>query len=148
MDHVAIMNPRWKLLPKILSGEKRIESRWYVRKCDPWDNISGGDRVYFKDAGKPVSLVAEVEKVLQISDLSLERVTEILHEYGRLTGLGLEEIPRYIKEFGDKKYCLLIFLRNPQTIPPFDINKAGYGMGSAWLVVDDINKIRRENVHS
>lgn len=39
MDHLAIMNPKRKLIPKILSGEKKIESRWYMMRVAPWDKI-------------------------------------------------------------------------------------------------------------
>jgi len=35
MDHVAIMKKSWKLTEKILSGEEKIESRWYKSKYSP-----------------------------------------------------------------------------------------------------------------
>ena len=65
MDHLAIMNPQRKLIPKILSGEKKIESRWYMMKIAPRERIHIGDTVYFKDAGKEVTAMAEVENVIQ-----------------------------------------------------------------------------------
>jgi len=42
MDHVAIMKRSWGLIPKILSGEKTIESRWYKKRIPPWNRISKG----------------------------------------------------------------------------------------------------------
>ena len=54
MDHVAIMNKSWGLIPKILSGSKTIESRWYKTKRTPWDKIAKGDTVYFKNSGEQV----------------------------------------------------------------------------------------------
>ena len=36
MDHVAIMKKSWGLIPKILDGRKKIESRWGIHKCSPW----------------------------------------------------------------------------------------------------------------
>ena len=39
MDHLAIMNPKRKLIPKILSGEKTIESRRYMMKVAPRNKI-------------------------------------------------------------------------------------------------------------
>ena len=62
MDHVAIMKKSWKLTEKILSGEKKIESRWYKSKYPPWGKIKKGDIIYFKDSGEPVSIKAKVEK--------------------------------------------------------------------------------------
>jgi len=39
MDHVAIMNKKWKLIDSIIVGQKTIESRWYKFKRDPWNEI-------------------------------------------------------------------------------------------------------------
>ena len=69
MDHVAIMNPGLKLIDRILSGEKKIESRWSKNKIAPWGKVKTGDRIYFKDAGKPVTAVTEVEKVMELTDM-------------------------------------------------------------------------------
>lgn len=143
MDHVAIMYPQWGLLPRILSGEKVVESRWYKRRYAPWNRIHAGDRVYFKDAGKPVTLVAEVNRVLQFANLTLDKIIEILHQYGREDGLRIDDIPKFIELFKNKKYCILVFLINPREIEPFNINKKGFGMGNAWLIVDSINRIKR-----
>ena len=71
MHHIAIMKKEWKLTQKILSGEKKIESRWYSNRSAPWGKIKAGETVYFKDSGEPVSIKAEVVKVLEFSDLLL-----------------------------------------------------------------------------
>ncbi|MDO8559127.1 MAG: hypothetical protein Q7R84_02240 [bacterium] len=39
MEHLAIMKKSWGLTEKILSGQKKIESRWYLSKRSPWDTI-------------------------------------------------------------------------------------------------------------
>lgn len=143
MDHLAIMKKSWGLIPKILRGEKTIESRWYTRKYAPWDKITEGDSVYFKNAGEPVIAKAEVSKVLQYSDLVPKGVEEILYRFGELDGLGLESIPEFIELFKNKKYCILVFLKNTQQIEPFKINKSGFGIGAAWLIVEDINQLKK-----
>lgn len=143
MQHLAIMRKSWGLLPKILSGEKRIESRWYKNKYSPWDKIKRGDVVYFKNSGEPVSLKAEVNKVIQFSNLVPRRVKEILEKYGKEDGLGVKDLPKFFQKFKDKKYCILVFLKNPRKIKPFEIDKKGFGMMSAWITVDNINKIKR-----
>jgi hypothetical protein len=45
MDHVAILRKSSCLLEKILTGEKKIESRWYSAKFTPWDQIPMGGSV-------------------------------------------------------------------------------------------------------
>lgn len=142
MEHVAIMKKSWGLTQKILSGQKKIESRWYKVKHAPWDRIKSGEIIYFKDSGDPVTIKTEVEKVIQFSDLTPEKIKEILYEYGQADGLGIDKIPEFFKMFKDKKYCMLIFLKNPQKIEPFDIDKSGFGAMSAWISVDDVNRIK------
>lgn len=142
MEHIAIMRKSWGLTRKILSGQKRIESRWYKVKYRPWGQIKKGEIVYFKDSGEPVKLKAEVERVIQFSGLTPHRVSEILEKYGKDDGFGQEEIPEFFKRFRDKKYCILIFLKNPQEIKPFEIDKTGFGAMSAWITIDSVLKIR------
>ncbi len=88
MEHVAIMRKSWGLTEKILTGQKKIESRWYSVKYKPWNSIKKGEAVYFKDSGEPVRIKAEVSKVIQFADLTPKRVREILDEYGKDDGIG------------------------------------------------------------
>lgn len=136
------MRKSWGLSQKILNGRKKIESRWYAVKCRPWNSIKEGDTVYFKDSGGPVRIKAEVNKVMQFADLTPNRVKEILDEYGEDNGLEKDKIPEFFKRFKDKKYCILIFLKNPQEVEPFKIDKSGLGTMSAWITIGSISKIR------
>ena len=143
MEHIAIMRKSWGLTQKILQGKKKIESRWYAAKCKPWDCIKAGEVVYFKDAGEPVKLKAQVSKVRQFADLTPNQVQEILTEYGDDDGLEKEKLPEFFERFKNKKYCLLVSLKNPQEVEPFEIDKTGFGAMAAWITVDDISKIRK-----
>lgn len=141
--HIAIMRKSWGLLPKILAGEKSIESRWYLQKSEPWDRIEAGDIIYFKNSGEPVTLQAVVDKVKQFDSLTPAKVRRILAEYGQKDGLDVGELDQYYKMFRDKKYCLLIFLRDVCQVEPFEIDKKGFGTMSAWLTLDDIESVRK-----
>lgn len=143
MEHLAIMRKSWGLTDKILDGRKKIESRWYKVKYRPWDEIKEGEIVYFKDSGEPVRIKAEASKIMQFADLTPNRVKQILDEYGKDDGIEEEKIPEFFERFKDKKYCILIFLKNSQEIKPFEIDKTGFGAMSAWITVDDISKIKK-----
>jgi len=143
MDHVAIMKKSWGLTEKILDGRKKIESRWYLSKRAPWNKIKKDETVYFKNSGEPVKMKAEVAKVLQFCDLTPKKVKELLNKYGNADGLEKAKIPEFFKLFKDKKYCLLIFLKNPVKIRTFDIDKTGFGAMSAWITVDKIDRIKK-----
>ncbi len=145
VEHVAIMKRSWRLTQKILTGQKVIESRWYMTRHSPWDKIRSGETVYFKDSGEPVTINAEVEKVVQFSDLSPKKVKEILERYGSEDGLTKKDIPRFFEMFKDKRYCILIFLREPKKIKPFDVDKTGFGSQSAWITVENMENIKKKD---
>jgi len=80
---------------------------------------------------------------MQFANLTPNRVKEILNEYGGDNGLEKDKIPEFFKRFKGKKYCMLIFLKNPQEIEPFEIDKSGFSAMSAWITVENISKIKR-----
>lgn len=135
MDHIAIMKPSWKLLPKILTGEKTIESRWYQTRRAPWNKIFAGDTVYFKNSGEPVTVIAKVQKVLQFDNLNSTKIESLLKKYGQQDGIEPKKIPYFMEIFKKKKYCLLIFLQNPRKVKPFEVDKTGFGAMTAWLTL-------------
>lgn len=148
MDHIAIMKKSWRLTEKILSGDKVVESRWYKNKSAPWGKISTGDTVYFKNSGEPVSIKAHVARVLEFSELTPSKVKNILKNYGQQDGIAEKDLPYFLELFKNKKYCLLIFLVNAKKVRPFEINKTGFGMMSAWIAVKKIKNIKRSFVLS
>lgn len=140
--HLAIMRKSWGLLPKILNGQKVIESRWYKHRYAPWDAVTAGDTVYFKNSGEPVSVKATVSRVLQFADLTPKKVRELLNEYGKRDGINPDQIGYYTEMFADRRYCLLIFISNPEPIQPFEVDKTGYGAMAAWIKIGNINQIK------
>lgn len=148
MDHVAIMKKSWGLTEKILSGKKTIESRWYSSRRAPWDRIKQGDTVYFKNSGEPVKVSARVVKVMQFDDLDSRKVGKILEKYGEMDGIEKSRTGYFYRLFKSKKYCMLIFLEDVRSVEPFDVDKRGFGAMSAWVVVPDISRIRKEGART
>ncbi len=141
MDHIAIMNKSWKLIDKILSGEKKIESRWYMAKHAPWDRIKEGETVYFRDAGCAVTAKATVAKVEQYSDLTESKIRALVDRYGGSGGLAFSS--KSLFDWARKKrYCILIFLKDAKAVTPFDIDKTGFGNACAWMCVESIDKVK------
>ncbi len=142
-DHVAIMRKSWGLTQKILTGEKTIETRWYKTKARPWDRVFPGDRIFFKDSGEPVTIVARVKKVEQYENLTPKKVVKLLSKYAKKDGLGIDKgsISKFQALFKDKRYLIVVFLEGAKEVKPFEINKSGFGAQSAWITVDDIKKI-------
>lgn len=130
------------MLPKILSGEKTIESRWYKSRRAPWNKIQIGDHIYFKNSGEPVTIMATAEKILQFDNLNPKTIAAIINKYGRKPGICLESSMELKKSLSKTKYCLLVFLRGVRRVKPFNINKSGFGLMAAWITVESIEKIR------
>lgn len=139
MHHVAIMDPRWRLIPKILSGEKTIESRWYRTRRAPWDRIAVGDTVWFKDAARPVTARAGVTEVTQCTFAGAADVQAILDRFWREICFTSADASRFAVL---PKYAVLIRLVDPQPVRPFAIDKRGFGNAAAWLTVPDISQIQ------
>lgn len=83
---------------------------------------------------------AQTERILQFENLNDETVCQIIENYGKSIAL-IEKDPA--KWFHKQKYCILIFLKNPEPIDPFPIDKTGFGMASAWMTVGDINQVKK-----
>jgi hypothetical protein len=133
MNHLAILNPTWHIREKLLSGEKTIETRWYQHKVAPWNRVQASDTVYFKDAGKPVTLRATVEKVEQIEFTTPQEVVPLLTKYK--ASLGFTESSYTDLSWLDKKqYGILIFLKDLTELEnPITFDKTGFGSAAAWL---------------
>lgn len=141
MHHVAILDKKRKLLSKIISGEKTIESRWYKSKITPWNNIKAGETIYFKDSGNPVTVKAIISEVMQFY-LPQTNIPELLEKYSAeicFTNKNISELADWCKQ---RKYCILVRLKKVEQITPFEINKKGFGMMAAWVTVNDINSIK------
>ena len=137
MHHLAILAKKRKLLAKIISGEKTIESRWYKTKRTPYNNIKTNDTIYFKDSGEPITVQATVEKVL-FFDLRHTKVNNLIEKYADRIGLKQRDPQEYAKF----NYCTLIWLKEVKEIPKFNINKQGYGNMAAWITLEDISQIK------
>ena len=142
MDHIAIMRKSWGLLPRILSGEKTVESRFYKNRSAPWNKIQKGEIVYFKNSGEAVTLKAKVKDVMQFEDLDEEKIYKLRKRYRKEIGISREELDGFKEFFIGKKYGILIFLTYVRKIEPFNIDKRGFGSNAAWLCVQNVDTIR------
>ncbi|MCL5680373.1 MAG: hypothetical protein M1465_03485 [Candidatus Marsarchaeota archaeon] len=142
MEHVAILKKSWGFTKKILDGRKTVESRWYTTKKAPWGCIKEGDIVYFKDSGEPVTIKTTVAKVERYENLNEQKVKDLLKIIHKAVGIDDREVDNYAQLFRKKKYCILIHLKNPLGVAPFNINKKGFGLMYAWISVDNVDRIK------
>lgn len=142
MDHLAVMEKNLDFIQKILDGRKTIESRWYKTKKAPWGKITKKDVVYFKNAGGLVNIKATVSSVIEFGDLTFPEIKKVLDKYWKELGISKEELPDFYERFGNKRYCILIFLEDSEKVTPFKINKEGFGAMTSWICTEDIKKLK------
>ena len=142
MDHVAIMKKSWGLIPKVLDRSKKIESRWSINRISPYDKVKTGDRVFFKNAGEFITAVAKVGRVEQFSNLDPSKVYALIKKYGGVDGINVASSDQTYQWAKNKRYCVLIYLKDSQKVKPFKINKASFGSAAAWLVVGNIQNVK------
>ena len=142
MDHLAIMESKLAFIPKILDGRKTIESRWYKIRRAPWGKIKRNDVVYFKNSGKLATTKATVTRVVEYNNLTNREIKRILGEHWKRLGIPKEGLSDFYKRVENKNYCILMFLKNPQKVTPFKVNKRGFGTMASWICVEDINKLK------
>ena len=141
MEHLAILDKRRKLLSKIISGEKTIESRWYMSKRVPWDRIKKEEVIYFKESGDLVRVRAVVAEVMQFY-LPQTNVPKLLEKYAQDICFN-SPMPQLIQWCSERTYCILIRLKDVKRIDPFDIDKKGFGMMAAWITTKRITALKR-----
>ena len=140
MEHIAIMKKSLGYLEKIISGDKLIESRWYNSKISPWGKALKGDVIYFKNSGCEINVRARIDNVLEFSNLTSDKIWDILSKFGNR--IGVEDLKDFFEKIKNKRYCILIFLKEVEEIKSFDIDKKGFGIMSAWICIEDVGKIK------
>lgn len=144
MHHLAIMNKKWGMIEKILSGEKTVESRWCEKRNCPWDKVAVEDLIYFKNSGESVYTKAIISKVTQYENLTVNEILKILNKYHTSLGIEKSELNKYFELFKRKKYCVLMFLTKIERVEPFNIDKkrARKSPMVAWVTLSNISEIK------
>jgi hypothetical protein len=70
-------------------------------------------------------------------------VRALLEEYGKACGIEPDQMPAYYSRFQHKRYAIFLYLKNPQRVAPFEINKAGFGKKASWISVESVELLRR-----
>jgi len=128
--HLVILKKQY--LDKILDGTKTIESRLTKGKYPPFDCVSTGDVLFFKESAGLVVAKAKAAAVKQFSNLTPQAIAKLKTEYNDRIG-GEDE---YWQMKADSRYAVLVKLKNVEIIPPRRIHKNDW---RAWVVLKKPN---------
>jgi hypothetical protein len=125
--HVAIVEPRFARA--LLSGRKRIESRFSRRRRLPYGHVSRGDQVYFKLSGNRVIGRTRIALVEQFDDLTPAAMTSLRKRYNT----DILAPPTYWHARRHSRYGVLIWLERLAPLPHNLPIPRQYGSG--WLLL-------------
>lgn len=138
MEHVAFLKKWSGSLNNIMLWEKTIETRWLKTQKAPLNKVNMGDIIYFKE-WKDIELKSIVTDVIQYDNLDENKIFEIFNLYWeKIKAKSFD-----ISYFKDKKYWILIFLKNAEKILPFQIDKKWFWNMCSWICIEDVEKIKK-----
>ena len=135
MEHIAELGT--PILERLLNGDMKLTMRFSRSSNTPYDQVNEDDVIYFKSPDGYAVARAKVAKVERISDLTPDRVMELVEKYKDETYIS----PLALEKQKYSKYVTLIWFSDLHEIRPFKV-KLPNGANSKWLTVDDVNKYR------
>ena len=127
--HIAICTEPF--LSLMLSGRKKVESRFSKKKIAPYEKVSRGDVVLLKKSGGAIMGFCKVQKVAYFEIENKKTFTELQKEYHKIICAEVD------KDFWDtrasSKYASFIWLGKINFLKDVSIHKAGR---SGWRIID------------
>jgi len=141
VDHVVYVDAKARELKKLLTGEKTMIVRGAAGRKLPHGRVQSRDRLFFiENSGEGlVRASAVVSDVFNSEKLSEEQSADLL----RSSQLKLNLTPEQIKRWAGKRYLVLIEVNDIQPIKPFVIDRSDYGSMDDWLIVENIDNVRK-----
>jgi len=124
--HLVILKKSY--LDAILTGQKRIESRFTKTKREPFGQVLPGDKLFLKESSGPVCAVAAVAAVKIFENLTPGQITEIKQRYNHY----IRGSDKYWQSKANCRFGFLVQLKDVKPIEPVRIHKNDW---RAWVVL-------------
>ena len=141
MDHVVYTDAKARELEKLLSGEKTMIVRGATGRKLPYGRVQPGDCLFFivNNGEGIVRASATVGNVFNSEKLTEEQSAALL----RSSQSKLSLTPEQIKRWSGKRYLVLIEVARVRAVDPFAIDRSAYGNMDDWLLVNNIENVRK-----
>ena len=126
--HLVILKRPY--LDAILSGRKRIESRFSMTRRYAFGRVLPGDRLFLKVSSGPVCGTATVAGVENFENLTPKRIVDIKARHN----LDIIGSDTYWRSKADCKFGFLVWLKDVRAIEPVRICKRDW---RAWVVLTE-----------
>lgn len=140
MDHIVYLDSKAKEFENIKNGKKTMVIRGAMGRKPPHGRVGKGDILYFMENNGEglVKGKAMVETAFHSEKLTPEE-SVVLVEQNKdklLLSKPLE------KRFAGKRFLVLLSIKDFEEIPPFRIDKSGFGNMDDWIPAGKIKEIR------
>ena len=141
MDHVVYVDAKARELEKLLAGEKTMIVRGATGRKLPYGRVEPDDCLFFiENNGEGiVRASATVSTVFNSDKLSEEQSAALL----KSSQSKLKLNPEQTRRWSGKRYLVLIEVTQPRAIDPFAIDRSAYGNMDDWLLVENIENVRK-----
>jgi len=126
--HLVILKKPY--LDAILSGKKKVESRFSKSRRNFLNSIKAGDLLFLKQSSGPVCATARIEKAKLFENLTAKKILEIKQQFNGLI-CGDED---FWQSALDCRFATLVKLTDVKRIEPVRINKKDW---RAWVVLTE-----------
>jgi len=139
MDHVVYLDAQAKELENLLSGHKTMIIRGAAGRKLPHGRVQAGDMLYLinNNGEGQVRAVARVTSAFHSEKLEEAESRALVEQNQSKLCLTSKQVARW----AGKRYLVLIEVAGVEVLPPFAIDRSGYGNMDDWLPVERIDSI-------
>jgi hypothetical protein len=143
MDHLVFVDHASGELEKLLKGEKCMIVRAGMGRKTPYGRVKPGELLYFiNNNGDGLVRAAAIVKSVSNTDLlTPEESRKLLLLKKNELHLEVEEF----QEFLNKKYMVLVEVKNVCRVMEFKLDKAALQNAEDWVPIDNIDLLKRKN---
>jgi len=140
MDHVVYLDAKAHELELLLSENKSMLIRGAAGRKMPHGRVFIGDVIYLinNNGEGVVRARAEVSDVINSEKMARDESIAFVDKHATQLKLNKKQYERW----AGKRYLVLIQVDSTTEVPPFPIDKTGYGNMDDWLPVEDIDSVR------
>lgn len=141
MDHVIYVDAKAEEMEKVIEGTKKMIIRGAAGRKMPYGRVNVGDVLYFinNNGEGLIKATGLVNNVYNSDKMSKEESTELVEENQD----KLQLTDKQFKRWAGKRYLILIEVENVKSVEPFSIDRSDYGNMDDWLLVEDINSVKK-----
>lgn len=141
MDHIVYLDFKAKEMDLIISKKKSMIIRGATGRKLPYGRVNNGDALYFinNNGEGEIKAKAMVASVFDSEKLNPEESKSLIEKNQN----KLKLTDQQLKKWSGKRYLVFVELEKVENLKPFTIDRSNYGNMDDWLLVENINSVKK-----